>query len=277
MNTKVIKLCLILTNVCVTIICSYIVFNSINESRPIAQIQQFKPADEKPIALITEAIVAINNFNDVNSKITSFYSSNISVKVWENNVKFKVSGTMCYEKPKCFRFKIKTLLGPEMDFGSNNDLFWYWSKRDIHPGLYYASYDNYHKTRLKTPFNPVFMRESLGLDQIDFSDAKITENEKCYVVTWEKVSATNQKVLYSIFLDKLKKRINSIVISDTSGKVLASCEITHEGNLPKKILYDWKEEQRSLVLEFHTPVINKTLSKKLWELPSYQPKFDMSK
>lgn len=261
-----------------TVITLYVAWENLNESRPIAQIQQqFKPSNEEPIKAVPQTNVLINEFNHINSQITSFYNSNVSVKIWENNMRFNVSGTMCYEKPKCFRFKVRTLIGLEMDFGSNDNLFWYWSRRDVHPGLYYASYEDYHKTRLKTPFNPVFMRESLGLDQIDVSDAEITENEKYVIVTWQKISATNQKVLYSIFLNKSTKRMDGIVISSVSGQILASCETTYENNLPKKILYDWQEEQRSLILEFHGAVINRSLPKTFWELPSYHPKFDMGK
>lgn len=80
-----------------------------------------------------------------------------------------------------------------------------------------------------------------------------------------------------MFINKSIKRMDGLVISDLAGKILASCEITHEGLMPKRILYDWQEEQRSLTLEFYNPTINKSLDKTNWDLPRYYPRIDMGK
>jgi len=257
----------------------FVLWTRFGEPRPIAQIQIPQEVIRPPIVPppVSQSKIVIDEFNHINSQITSFDGSQVSVKVWENSMRFRISGTMYYEKSKNFRLKLWTPIGLEMDFGSNDQLFWYWSRRDVHPGLYYASYEDYNKTRLKTPFNPVFLRESLGIDQIDVTDAKITENEKHVIVTWQKVNSMNQKVLYSMFINKSIKRMDGIVISDLNGKILASCEITHDGLLPKKILYDWQEEQRSLTLEFYNPMINNSLNKANWDLPRYYPRIDMGK
>jgi len=249
-------------------------FTRLNEPRPTVKIidEQFDPLPVKP-----QIPLVIAELNEINSQVSGFDGSDVSVKIWENGMRFKISGSMSYEKPNNFRMKVWSIMGQEMDIGSNERLFWYWSKRDRYPGLYYADYSDYHKTRLKTPFNPVFMRESLGLNEIDTTDAKIVENEKHVMVSWQKTNASNEKILYSVLVNRLSKRIDGIVISDLSSKVIASCEIEYQGILPKKILYDWKEEQKSLVIEFSNPTINKKFSSSNWDLPRYSPKIDMGK
>ena len=80
-----------------------------------------------------------------------------------------------------------------------------------------------------------------------------------------------------MFLNKSNKRIQGVAICDLNENILACCEIEYIGIVPKKILYDWKEEKRSLVIEFNSPQINQDLSKYNWELPKYNPKIDMGK
>lgn len=218
----------------------------------------------------------VKEFNEINKKITSF-NSDMRVRIWDNGMRFKVSGSLFYSKPNLFHMQTWFVMGKELDLGSNSTQFWYWSKRDKNPGLYYSSYEDYHNTRLKNPFNPIFMRESLGLDEIDVTDAKIIENDKTLSITWRKVNASNEKILYSMFLNKSDKRIQGTAISDLSENILACSEIQYIGVVPKRILYDWKEEKRSLVIEFRSPQINQDLSKHDWELPDYSPKINMGK
>lgn len=168
-------------------------------------------------------------------------------------------------------------MGPESDLGSNEDKFWYWSRRDRHPGLYYANHEDYYKTRLKTPFNPVFMRESLGLDEIDLTDAKITKDGNETIVTKMKLSATGKKVLWSAFIDDHTKRMNHMVIADLDGKMLASCEVEYVDSLPSRITYNWHEEHRSLILEFKRVKMNLAIDPRNWQIPDYQPKIDMGR
>jgi len=274
MDSRNIRFILILGIVCMTGITVLMMFTRLNEPRPTVKIidEQFDALPVQP-----QIPLVIAELNEINSQVSGFDGSDVSVKIWENGMRFKISGSMSYEKPNNFRMKVWSIMGQEMDIGSNESLFWYWSRRDRYPGLYYAAYGDYHKTRLKTPFNPVFMRESLGLNEIDATNAKIVENEKHVMVSWQKTNASNEKILYSVLVNRLSKRIDGIVISDLSSKVIASCEIEYQGILPKKILYDWKEEQKSLVIEFSNPTINKKFSSSNWDLPRYSPKIDMGK
>lgn len=273
MSSSKIRVLLTLGIVCMTGITILMVVLKLNEQRPTVQL----PEQEQFIVPTQKIPAIVDEFNNINSQITGFEEKSVSVKIWENGMRFRITGSMYAENPNRFRMKVWSALGAEMDIGSNDELFWYWSRRDRHPGLYYAVYEDYQKTRLKTPFNPVFMRESLGLSQIDPTNAKIGENEKQIMLTWPRMNASNQSVLYSMFLNKSSKRMDGIVISDLSGTTIASCQVEYEGLLPKRILYDWQEEQRSLVLEFSRPMINQQIPPDHWNMPRYSPKIDMGK
>jgi hypothetical protein len=276
MSSNKIRVSLILGVISMTGITIIMLVLKLNEPSPIVQLPELKQLIQIPES--TKVPDLINEFNQINSEISSFSATDVYVKIWENSIRFKISGSMYYEKTNNFRMKVWSIMGQEMDIGSNNDIFWYWSRRDRNPGVYYATYNDYQKTRLKTPFNPVFMRESLGIDQIDVTNAKISENEKYVTITWKKTNASNQEVLYSMFLSKSNKRMDGIIISDLVGKILVSCKIEYQGILPQRIVYDWQEEKKYLVVEFLNPLINRThwLSDN-WEMPRYLPKIDMGK
>lgn len=217
----------------------------------------------------------IEEFNAVNKYIATFSVADVVVKIWDNGMVFTLKGSIFYEKPQRFKMSVWSFFGDELDIGSNDEIFWYWSKRERHPTLYYAIHEDHPKTRLKTPFNPVFMRESLGLNEIDVKDAKIVESENDIMVSRQRLSGTGERILYSMFLSKVNKRVSGIVVSSLQGKPLATCEVQYEGAIPKRIAYDWHEEQRSLVLEFKNPVVNIALPETHWQKPKYQPQINM--
>ncbi|MGL6195660.1 MAG: hypothetical protein ACRC2T_12660, partial [Thermoguttaceae bacterium] len=64
------------------------------------------------------------------------------------------SSTIAYESPKNLRIVAKPQLGlgPEMDMGSNNDLFWIWYKRNTDKELYYAKYADFANCPIRNAF-----------------------------------------------------------------------------------------------------------------------------
>ena len=215
--------------------------------------------------------------NERNRAITSFSCDKITVRTWERGMRFRLSGTIQYEKLDRFRMIIQSVFGSEVDLGSNDDMFWYWSRRDPHPGMYWAKHEDYHKTRLKTPFNPLFMRDSLALNEIELSEAEFGENDESVVVWYDRINALGQPIIYTVFIDKLTEQIQGILITDPTGKALAVAEVQRrEDGLPSQILYTWYEENRMLGLEFSNPTVNNNISELAWMPPDYQPRINMA-
>lgn len=75
---------------------------------------------------------------------------------------------LALERPKKFRLRGQ-LLGPEVDVGSNDELFWMWIKHNSEPGIYYARHDDYASspTRRLLPIDPSWLVEALGVIQLD--------------------------------------------------------------------------------------------------------------
>jgi hypothetical protein len=233
--------------------------------------EEAKPAPKVVPELIQEV-------NQRNAAITSVACDRLLARTWERGLPFKLRGSLYYEKHLNFRMRFVSAFGEELDIGSNNDIFWYWSRRDKHPGLYYAAYEDYQRTRLKTPFNPVFLRRILGLENINVEDARLGENEEHMVVMHKEVNSMGKNINFSIFINKADKRIGGALITDMAGTPLASAEIqecTSDG-LPTKIVIVWFEEDHTLVLELTNPRANVSVSDTNWSPPNRSPRINMA-
>ena len=173
---------------------------------------------------------------------------------------------------------IRTILDRELDIGSNENIFWYWSRRDEYPGLYYAKHEDYSRTRLKTPFNPAFLKECCGLDTIPVKNVKFIEKGNDILVIEEIKNSFNELVMRTIFVNQETELIEGFVITDMVGNPIASCEIQswNRDKLPMAILFNWHEEKKTMLMELKNPMINMQIQPKVWELPNITPTIDMA-
>ncbi len=77
---------------------------------------------------------------------------------------------LAYEKPRQFRIRAETgLTGPEIDLGSNNDLFWVWIRRNEPPAVFFCRHEDYavHRHRMAMPLDPEMLVEVLGVTELD--------------------------------------------------------------------------------------------------------------
>jgi hypothetical protein len=93
-----------------------------------------------------------------------------------NNARISVPGLpslptdIALERPRRFRLRASTALtGPEVDLGSNDELFWFWVRRNDPPALYVCRHDEYlhSDARRMIPVNPEWLIEALGLTRFD--------------------------------------------------------------------------------------------------------------
>ena len=282
MNAKTTRLLLIVSILAMSFACAWVVWSKFSETQPETQLlklqdeisQDKKDKVEDVVQIIPEAILEINVRN---KKIKSITSQDMAVKIWERGMRFRLKGSLCFEKDTSFRMKMNSLFGEELDIGSNDELFWYWSRRDRDPGVYFAYYEDLTSTRLKTPFNPIFLRTSLGILNIDTKNAQILDKDGFLAVIRESINGMGQKVLQTIFVDEKTKLIKGFMITDLNGQPLASCEIQKwENDLPKKILYTWHEEQKAMLIEFQSIKANESIPDSKWEMPNRNPRYNMA-
>jgi hypothetical protein len=79
-----------------------------------------------------------------------------------------LTARLAIERPRNLRFRVETgLTGPELDVGSNPEMFWMWAKRN--EAVFYARHDQFagSNARQLVPIQPEFITEALGLMYFD--------------------------------------------------------------------------------------------------------------
>jgi hypothetical protein len=61
------------------------------------------------------------------------------------------------------------LTGPELDLGSNDEVFWFWVRREQPPALYYCRHDQFAMSpaRQTLPIQPEWLIEAMGIAPFD--------------------------------------------------------------------------------------------------------------
>jgi hypothetical protein len=178
--------------------------------------------------------------------------------------------------------KNSSFFGLETDIGSNDKIFWFWSRRMKPSALFWAKHEDLHKTYLKTPFHPDWMMETIGIDEIDTKGCEVFDYKNYVVVKQHRIDAiTNKPVLKIFLIDKDKKAFYGHYLLDAKGNTIISFEVKtyHQvSNLyfPKTVGIIWNQEKIQLNWELSQPVINVNFNKENWVLPNIRPQLELS-
>ena len=77
---------------------------------------------------------------------------------------------LAFQRPDRLRLRAGTgLSGPELDLGSNDQLFWFWVRRNQPPAIYYCRHDQFAVSRARhmIPVDPDWLIEALGITEFD--------------------------------------------------------------------------------------------------------------
>ena len=202
--------------------------------------------------------------NQVSAGVSSLACSDVDVTLTQR-ITFHLKGSIYYEKPKNFRM-ILSLQQPEVDIGSNNTLFWYWSLRMKPPGVYYCDHEHIAETRLRSVFNPMWMMECLGFGNIservgaalDGGQLRVAEQQRGLTRT------TIINLQNHLPVEHLLQQQNQIIATSTvrEWQQIGNCSV------PKTLELVWYEEGTKLIIKLNSPVINCKISPTAWEMPN---------
>lgn len=227
-----------------------------------------------------EISYTINKINNRNEKIRTISCFLRTTSQMSYKRPVKLNGSINYEKEKKFRLILNSFIGKELDIGSNNNVFWFWSNRMQKPGLYWSTYENFTKTRLKTPFNPLWLSHCLGINTITYTNNTTIDllKDKLRVINAIK-NGNNEDVVTITYIDYKKSIITGHGIYDSKGILEASSEIQkfNDEGLPEVISFMWYKEQASMIWHLSEIKTNVSINDKTWNLPRIMPMIDMSR
>jgi len=231
-------------------------------SQPLASVQQH------PV------IIAINNINRNNSMINTVQLS-INLRLHKKII-YNLNGNLFYQKDKNIRVSIKNRFGTlETDIGSNDQYYWFWSRRMNPPDLYYGTQEGIAKSRLKTPFHPMWMIETLGVGKIDTANARVVKKDNFWAILEPRISTQGEVITKVTVIDPEHSRIMGHYILNSLGTLIVSTEVIAFYNingqyLPKNLNTIWHEENIALEWEFSNPIINQGIAPSMWAMPYHK-------
>ena len=117
-----------------------------------------------PGAGLEQVIAAVNQNN---GRIQALFSSSATL----SGQGYPTLRTQfAFQRPRNFRLRAETgITGPEVDLGSNDQIFWFWIKRNQPPALYVCRHDQFptSQARQTIPIDPNWLIEALGTVVID--------------------------------------------------------------------------------------------------------------
>jgi len=144
-----------------------------------------------------------------------------------------ISADLALERPLNLRFRAGTnWTGPELDLGSNQELFWFWAARNTPPQVMYARHDRFGMCRARDvlPVEPAWLVEALGLVEIDpalASEPVSTGNGRIEIRS--RVSTPQGEATRLVQLDEKHGWLLEQHLLDPQGKIKASARLSgHE-------------------------------------------------
>ena len=130
---------------------------------PQDDVRRLPPA--LPPSPTLQQVVAVVNGNS--SRIRSFSTSQASVSMQGFPT---LRANIAFERPMRFRLRADLpLAGQEVDVGSNDELFWFWSRHNEPAALYYCRHDRFASSpaRGNLIIDPYWLVEAMGLVHLD--------------------------------------------------------------------------------------------------------------
>ncbi len=142
------------------------------------------PFGDKPSVAITQAVDQHNQNADKVEHMQATAAVSTSSRVFGG----AGSGILEFERPRNFRFQVEAGFSKKADIGSNDEEFWFWGADRKNPAtIYKCHYDSLADSAEQPPFQPEWIIEALGLNEIPESEIgqiRITKNVKPGVDLW---------------------------------------------------------------------------------------------
>jgi hypothetical protein len=230
-----------------------------------------------PSPTIAQVIEVVNRNN---SQIQSFSTNQASI----GGRGFPtLRASVAFQRPQRFRLRAETgLTGTEIDLGSNDELFWFWRRREQPPAVYFCRHEQFGTCQAKQaiPFEPAWLIEALGVAEFDPSlpheGPKPLPNDRLQIVT--RRNTPEGPAAKVTIVDGSQGWILQQDIYDARGRLVArSVASQHRVDpasglvMPRVVQIDCPPAQLSMRLDLGNVQINRLSgdSSALWSMPSY--------
>lgn len=238
------------------------------------------PAPEVLLAgsSLDQVIAAVNQNS---SRIVSYQSNDASITIPGIPGIPLLRGNLAAQRPGRVRLQASTAItGPEVDLGSNDELFWFWVKRNEPPALYFSRHDQFVGSAAQQlmPVEPQWLLDALGMMQFSMSDHHEgpVPHGNGTVEIRSVVNTRSGTMTKSTVIDARRAWVLEQHIYAPTGTLLASAVArSHRyypevgASLPQEIDLRLPAMQMSLTIDVGTVALNQMgVNPQLWSLPA---------
>jgi len=187
------------------------------------------------------------------------------------------------EREMRFRLRSKSFTGQELDIGSNDELFWFWAKRNPEPQVYFASHREFAQspTRDMFPVDPHWFIEAIGLVQLEpggMHEGPFPRGDGRIEIR-TRLSRPNGPMTRVLVIDERYGYILEQHLLDATGRAVATSRTSgHRYNaaaavaLPHRIEIEMPDAQLSLTIDVNEYSINSLYGSphQLWDIPTFE-------
>ncbi|MEX2119838.1 MAG: hypothetical protein WD847_09605 [Pirellulales bacterium] len=219
--------------------------------------------------------------NDNSNKVVSLYTDDASISVPRAPT---IRASLALDRPLRFRLRGETrLTGPEVDLGSNEELFWFWVRRDPSQAVYHCRHDQFHSSSaaMVLPVEPHWLIEALGLVYFDPALAHQgpfpAGQGRLQILT--PLETPRGQMTKVTVIDEARGWVLGQHLYDARNQLVASAlagqhqrDPLSEVTLPSRVEIHWPATQFSMRIELKNVAINQLPRNQdlLWSLPDYQ-------
>lgn len=251
--------------------------------------QSGPPAPEVLVAGSSlEQVIAAVNQNS--GRIQSYQTNNASISIPGMVGVPALRGNIVAQRPGRLRLEASTALtGPEVDLGSNDELFWFWVKRNEPPALYFSRHDQFVGSAAQQvmPIEPQWLLDAMGFAQFspnDNHEGPIPHGNGTVEIR-SFINSPSGTMTKSTVINALNAQIMEQHIYNSQGTLLASSRAKSHRyypgigvSLPQSIEVNLPVAQLSLSIDVGTVSLNALPNNPaLWTLPNMSgyPQIDL--
>jgi hypothetical protein len=222
----------------------------------------------------------MNVVNTNTSRIQSMYTTDAEIYVpGAPNTRADIA----LDRPRRFRLRASTLLtGPEVDLGSNDELFWFWMRRATQPAVFYCRHAQFGASLARNllPVEPEWLIDALGLPMLDpageHSEPVPVGQGRLRVET--RLHRPEGDLRRIIVVDEARGWVLEEHLYDAAGRHLASALLSGHRHdplanvvLPRQVKIVWPSTRQEMTIELNNVVVNQLPGdpQQLWSMPSY--------
>jgi hypothetical protein len=237
------------------------------------------PAPAVPPTPTLQQIIQVVNANSL--RIESLSTSDATL----NGPGFPaLRANVAFERPRRFRLRAETAIaGPELDLGSNDELFWFWVRRSFPPALFYCRYGQFETSPVRhaLPIRPEWLIEALGINEFDPNlphQGPIPLSDGRYEVRTVRETSDGPTTKVTV-VDGMRGLVVEQHVYDAQGRLVASSVISRHRRDPLSGLYvpqvvdiHSASAQFSMRLDLGTVHVNRLEGDPalLWSMPVYE-------